>query len=154
MDDLLSIGTIGLIKAINTFSGDKGNRLVTYASRCIENELLMRLRQERKEAREISLYEPIGTDREGNDINLMDIIFSDDEEILEDYVTRDNVRRLNAVFNEVLDAREQEIIMYRYSLGGTDELTQKELAARLGISRSYVSRIEKRALLKLRNALT
>jgi RNA polymerase sporulation-specific sigma factor len=114
----------------------------------------MRLRQERKEAREISLYEPIGTDREGNDINLMDIIFSDDEEILEDYVTRDNVRRLNAVFNEVLDAREQEIIMYRYSLGGTDELTQKELAARLGISRSYVSRIEKRALLKLRNALT
>jgi RNA polymerase sporulation-specific sigma factor len=154
MDDLLSIGTIGLIKAINTFSGDKGNRLVTYASRCIENELLMRLRQERKEAREISLYEPIGTDREGNDINLMDIIFSDDEEILEDYVTRDNVRRLNAVFNEVLDAREQEIIMYRYSLGGTNELTQKELAARLGISRSYVSRIEKRALLKLRNALT
>jgi RNA polymerase sporulation-specific sigma factor len=154
MEDLLSIGTIGLIKAINTFSGDKGNRLVTYASRCIENELLMRLRQERKEAREVSLYEPIGTDREGNDINLIDIIYSDDEEILDDFVTRDNVARLKAVFDKVLDEREQEIMMYRYSLFGNDELTQKELAERLGISRSYVSRIEKKALLKLRNALT
>jgi RNA polymerase sporulation-specific sigma factor len=147
MEDLLSIGTIGLIKAINTFSGSKGNRLVTYASRCIENELLMRLRQERKEAREVSLYEPIGTDKEGNDISLMDIIYSDDDEILED-----NVGRLKTVFFEVLDEREQEIMIYRYSLFGNDELTQKELSERLGISRSYVSRIEKKALHKLRNA--
>jgi RNA polymerase sporulation-specific sigma factor len=153
MEDMLSIGTIGLIKAINTFSGDKGNRLVTYASRCIENELLMRLRQERKEAREVSLYEPIGTDREGNDINLIDIIYSDDEEILENFITQDSVNRLKDVFYSVLDEREQEIMLYRYSLFGRDELTQKELAERLGISRSYVSRIEKRALQKLRNAL-
>jgi RNA polymerase sporulation-specific sigma factor len=153
MEDMPSIGTIGLIKAINTFSGDKGNRLVTYASRCIENELLMRLRQERKEAREVSLYEPIGTDREGNDINLIDIIYSDDEEILENFITQDSVNRLKDVFYSVLDEREQEIMLYRYSLFGRDELTQKELAERLGISRSYVSRIEKRALQKLRNAL-
>jgi RNA polymerase sporulation-specific sigma factor len=154
MEDLLSIGTIGLIKAINTFSNDKGNRLVTYAARCIENELLMRLRQERKEAREVSLYEPIGTDREGNDINLIDIIYSDGEEILDEFISNDNISRLKNVFSQVLDEREQIIMVYRYSLFGHDELTQKELAERLGISRSYVSRIEKKALLKLRNALT
>jgi RNA polymerase sporulation-specific sigma factor len=153
MEDLLSIGTIGLIKAINTFSGDKGNRLVTYASRCIENELLMRLRQERKEAREVSLYEPIGTDKEGNDVTMLDVMYSDDEDVLDNFIINDDVKQLRAVFFKVLDKREQEIMMYRYSLFGRDELTQKELAEMLGISRSYVSRIEKKALLKLRNAL-
>lgn len=152
-EDLISIGTIGLIKAINTFSDDKGNRLVTYASRCIENELLMRLRQERKEAREVSLFEPIGTDKEGNEINLMDIIYNDEEEILDEFVREDNLSKLRYVFSRVLDDREQYIMIYRYSLFGHDELTQKEIANRLGISRSYVSRIEKKALAKLRNAL-
>lgn len=152
-EDLISIGTIGLIKAINTYSEEKGSQLVTYASRCIENELLMRLRQERKETREISLYEPIGTDKEGNEINLLDIICSEDEQFLQVLISKDNLSKLKIVFTQVLDEREQEIMIYRYGLNDHDELTQKELASRLGISRSYVSRIEKRALQKLRNAL-
>lgn len=153
VEDLISIGTIGLIKAINTFSDEKGSQLVTYASRCIENELLMRLRQERKESREISLYEPIGTDKEGNEISLMDIICTDDEQFLHGVIEKEDLTKLQLIFPQVLDAREQEIMIYRYGLNDQDELTQKELANRLGISRSYVSRIEKRALLKLRNAL-
>lgn len=152
-EDLISIGTIGLIKAVNTYDLDKGNRLATYASRCIENELLMRLRQERKESREISLYEPIGTDKEGNEISLMDIIKNDDENILIDIIHNDNLSYVSKIFNKVLDEREQEIIEMRYGLNGNDELTQKEVAKKLGISRSYVSRIEKKALLKLRGAL-
>ncbi|MBO6114423.1 MAG: RNA polymerase sporulation sigma factor SigK [Lachnospiraceae bacterium] len=152
-EDLISIGTIGLIKAVNTYDIDKGNRLATYASRCIENELLMRLRQERKEAREISLYEPIGTDKEGNEISLMDIIKNDDENVLIDIIHNDNLSYVSKIFNKVLDKREQEILNMRYGLNGNDELTQKEVAKKLGISRSYVSRIEKKALLKLRGAL-
>ena len=152
-EDLISIGTIGLIKAVNTYDIDKGNRLATYASRCIENELLMRLRQERKESREISLYEPIGTDKEGNEISLMDIIKNDDENVLIDIIHNDNLSYVSKIFNKVLDKREQEIIAMRYGLGGNDEMTQKEVAKMLGISRSYVSRIEKKALLKLRSAL-
>ena len=152
-EDLISIGTIGLIKAVNTYDIGKGNRLATYASRCIENELLMRLRQERKEAREISLYEPIGTDKEGNEISLMDIIKNDDENVLIDIIHNDNLSYVSKIFNKVLDKREQEIITMRYGLNGNDELTQKEVAKKLGISRSYVSRIEKKALLKLRGAL-
>ena len=152
-EDLISIGTIGLIKAVNTYDIDKGNRLATYASRCIENELLMRLRQERKEAREISLYEPIGTDKEGNEISLMDIIKNDDENVLIDIIHNDNLSYVSKIFNKVLDKREQEILNMRYGLNCNDELTQKEVAKKLGISRSYVSRIEKKALLKLRGAL-
>ena len=152
-EDLISIGTIGLIKAVNTYDLDKGNRLATYASRCIENELLMRLRQERTESREISLYEPIGRDKEGNEISLMDIIKNDDENILIDIIHNDNLSYVSKIFNKVLDEREQEIIEMRYGLNGNDELTQKEVAKKLGISRSYVSRIEKKALLKLRGAL-
>lgn len=152
-EDLISIGTIGLIKAVNTYDIGKGNRLATYASRCIENELLMRLRQERKESREISLYEPIGTDKEGNEINLMDIIKNDDENVLIDIIHNDNISYISKIFNKVLDEREQQIIRMRYGLNGYDELTQKEVAKELGISRSYVSRIEKKALLKLRSAL-
>ncbi len=152
-EDLISIGTIGLIKAINTYDTDKGSKLVTYASRCIENELLMRLRQERKEAREISLYEPIGTDREGNEISLMDVIRIDEENVLLNVITSESLRNINELFTEVLDDREQQVIALRYGLYDNRELTQKEISNLLHISRSYVSRIEKKALLKLRSAL-
>lgn len=152
-EDLISIGTIGLIKAINTYDTDKGSKLVTYASRCIENELLMRLRQERKEAREISLYEPIGTDREGNEISLMDVIRIDEENVLLNVITSESLRNINDLFTEVLDDREQQVIALRYGLYDNQELTQKEISNLLHISRSYVSRIEKKALLKLRSAL-
>lgn len=152
-EDLISIGTIGLIKAINTYDYDKGTKLVTYASRCIENELLMRLRQERKEAREVSLFEPIGTDREGNEINLMDIIRVDEENVLLNVIASESLRNINELFTEVLDTREQQVIALRYNLTGAREFTQKEISNMLHISRSYVSRIEKKALLKLRNAL-
>ena len=152
-EDLISIGTIGLIKAINTYDTDKGSKLVTYASRCIENELLMRLRQERKEVREISLYEPIGTDREGNEISLMDVIRIDEENVLLNVITSESLRNINELFTEVLDDREQQVIALRYGLYDNQELTQKEISNLLHISRSYVSRIEKKALLKLRSAL-
>ena len=153
-EDLISIGTIGLIKAINTYNESKGSRLVTYASRCIENELLMRLRQERKEAREVSLYEPIGTDKEGNEISLMDIISVDDENILQDIIVSDHINHISDIFFKVLDKREQIVLTLRYGLFHNDEMTQKDIAKKLNISRSYVSRIEKKALLKLRSALT
>ena len=153
-EDLISIGTIGLIKAINTYNESKGSRLVTYASRCIENELLMRLRQERKEAREVSLYEPIGTDKEGNEISLMDIISVDDENILQDIIVSDHINHISDIFFKVLDKREQIVLTLRYGLFRNDEMTQKDIAKKLNISRSYVSRIEKKALLKLRSALT
>lgn len=152
-EDLISIGTIGLIKAINTYDTDKGSKLVTYASRCIENELLMRLRQERKEAREISLYEPIGTDREGNEISLMDVIRIDEENVLASVITSESLRSIGDIFEDVLDPREQQVIALRYGLYDDRVLTQKEISNRLHISRSYVSRIEKKALLKLRSAL-
>lgn len=152
-EDLISIGTIGLIKAINTYDTDKGSKLVTYASRCIENELLMRLRQERKEVREISLYEPIGTDLEGNEISLMDVIRIDEEDVLLNVITSESLRNINDLFTEVLDDREQQVIALRYGLYDNQELTQKEISNLLHISRSYVSRIEKKALLKLRSAL-
>lgn len=152
-EDLISIGTIGLIKAINTYDTDKGSKLVTYTSRCIENELLMRLRQERKEVREISLYEPIGTDREGNEISLMDVIRIDEENVLLNVITSESLRNINDLFTEILDDREQQVIALRYGLYDNQELTQKEISNLLHISRSYVSRIEKKALLKLRSAL-
>lgn len=152
-EDLISIGTIGLIKAINTYDHTKATKLVTYASRCIENELLMRLRQERKEAREVSLYEPIGTDKEGNEISLMDIISVDEENVLSTVITSESIRSMDEIFHSVLDKREQQVIAFRYGLYNNDEMTQKEIARHLNISRSYVSRIEKKALLKLRNAL-
>lgn len=153
-EDLISIGTIGLIKAVNTYDAAKGSRLVTYASRCIENELLMRLRQERKESREVSLYEPIGTDKEGNEISLMDIISSEDENILGNIIISEHIKQLSGIYSSILDAREQKVIAMRYGLLNNNEMTQKDIAKILGISRSYVSRIEKKALLKLRSALT
>ncbi|MBO5387417.1 MAG: RNA polymerase sporulation sigma factor SigK [Lachnospiraceae bacterium] len=152
-DDLLSIGTIGLIKAVNTFDNSKGNRLATYASRCIENELLMRLRQERKESREVSIHEPIGTDKEGNEISLIDIISCDEENMLNNLITQESISTIASEFSSVLDHKEQKVIALRYGLFGNKELTQREVATLLNISRSYVSRIEKKALLKLRSAL-
>lgn len=152
LDDLISIGTIGLIKAINTYDIEKGNRLVTYASRCIENELLMMLRQERKCSREFSLYEPIGTDKEGNEINLLDIVEHEEADIAEQIILADNIAHLKKALTQCLDKRELQVLTLRYGLEGNHPLTQREVADILQISRSYVSRIEKKALTKLRHS--
>ena len=154
LDDLISIGTIGLIKAINTYDIEKGNRLVTYASRCIENELLMMLRQERKCSKELSLYEPIGTDKEGNEINLLDIVECDNNDIAEHIILEDNIALLYHTLHTLLDERERKVLTLRYGLYGIRPLTQREVASALDISRSYVSRIEKKALNKLRQSFT
>lgn len=151
-DDLISIGTIGLIKAINTYDIEKGSRLVTYASRCIENELLMMLRQERKCSREFSLYEPIGTDKEGNEINLLDIVEYEGTDITDHIILEDNVKQLYHAIASQLDGRELKVLTLRYGLFNSQPLTQREVALRLNISRSYVSRIEKKALSKLRRS--
>ncbi|MEY8515418.1 RNA polymerase sporulation sigma factor SigK [Lachnospiraceae bacterium 29-84] len=153
MEDLISIGTIGLIKAIATFNYERGNRLATYAARCIDNELLMYFRGKKKTSREVSLYEPIGTDKEGNQINLMDVVESTDRDIFEVIELKGNTRRVYEMIPKVLNKREQEIIKWRYGLYNQKPVTQREIADRLGISRSYVSRIEKRALEKLRREM-
>jgi RNA polymerase sporulation-specific sigma factor len=150
IDDLISIGTIGLIKAIDTFDPDKGIRLATYASRCIDNELLMMLRSGKRQAKEVYLYEPIGSDKEGHEINLLDIIESSETDIIEDIELQGNVKRLYELVNKVLNKRERQIIEMRYGLNSQEEITQREIASKIGISRSYVSRIEKKALKKLR----
>lgn len=149
-DDLISIGTIGLIKAIDTFDDEKGIRLATYASRCIDNELLMMLRSGKRLAKEVYLYDPIGSDREGNEINLIDIIEEAEIDIVDNIVLENDIKRLYQVLGKVLTDREREIISLRYGLSNTKEVTQREIAHKLGISRSYVSRIEKKALKKLR----
>lgn len=149
-DDLISIGTIGLIKAIDTFDDAKGIRLATYASRCIDNELLMMLRSGKRLAKEVYLYDPIGSDREGNEINLLDIIEETDVDIVENIVLEDDIKKLYHIIGKVLTDREREIICLRYGLSNTREITQREIAGMLGISRSYVSRIEKKALKKLK----
>lgn len=149
-EDLLSIGTIGLIKAINSFNDEKGIRLGTYASKCIDNEILMHLRSEKKKSREVSLYEPIGTDKEGNAIHLLEIIECEDIDIVSAYDTTEKIKWLCRQFAKVLTEREQDIIIRRYGLDGRKEMTQRELAKELDISRSYVSRIEKKALEKLK----
>lgn len=148
-DDLISIGTIGLIKAIDTYDINKGNRLVTYASRCIENELLMMLRHERKCSKEVSLYEPIGTDKEGNEINLLDIIECQGKDITDQIVLNDDIRLLYDAIAGCLEKRELTVLSLRYGLFGNEVLSQREVASILNISRSYVSRIEKKALSKL-----
>lgn len=149
MEDLISIGTIGLIKAISSFDAGKG-KLSTYASRCIDNELLMLLRSKKKSSREVSLFEPIGTDKEGNEISLLDIIEHEQEDITDKMELCENTRKLVRLLDEVLTDREREIIFLRYGLLTGKEVTQREIGEALHISRSYVSRIEKRALLKLR----
>jgi len=150
IEDLLSVGTIGLIKAVNTFNSSKSCRLATYAAKCIDNELLMMLRSEKRKAREVSIYEPIGTDKEGNEISLIEIVKADDVDVVEEYVLRQNISKVFQFIDELLTEREREIIILRYGLYGHNEITQRELAMKLNISRSYVSRIEKKALRKLR----
>ena len=152
-EDLLSVGTIGLIKAVNSYSDEKGTKLGTYASKCIENEILMQLRGDKKKSREVSFYEPVGTDNEGKVIHLLDIIECDDIDIVEQLDNDKNILLILNDFKQILEPREQEIIILRYGLGGIRELTQKEIATKLNISRSYVSRIEKKALAKLRDSL-
>lgn len=149
-EDLISIGTIGLIKAVVTFNPDRNNRLATYAARCIENEILMMLRTKKKTSREVSLYEPIGTDREGNEIQLFDIIETDDEDAQTQVTLKDDVRMLYTKVESELSQRERLVLKMRYGLYNEEEYTQREIASRLGISRSYVSRIEKSAIEKLR----
>ena len=149
-EDLISIGTIGLIKAVTTFNPGKGNRLAAYASRCIENEILMHLRSKKKAAREISLYEPIGTDREGNEIKLYDIMEADDIDISDRIQLRENIQKLYQKVESELSQREKLVLKMRYGLYNGEEYTQREIARQLGISRSYVSRVEKSAVEKLR----
>ena len=147
-DDLISIGTIGLIKAVGTFDAGKNARLATYACRCIENEILMYFRTQRKQSQEVSLSEPIDSDSDGNAISLMDVIRCDDQ-MLEEIDLSDRRGLLHRYLAEELDGREREILALRYGLGGREPRTQRETAEKLGISRSYVSRIEKKALAKL-----
>ena len=150
MDDLISIGTIGLIKAIHTFDAKKASRLSTYAARCIDNELLMLFRSKKKTNREVSLYDPIGTDKEGNEISLLDVIETEPVDVVKNYSLKQDIAYLYKLLPKVLSTREREIIKLRYGLYGEKELTQREIAKRLNISRSYVSRIEKSAIEKLR----
>ena len=152
MDDMLSVGTVGLIKAVNSFDDSKG-KLATYAAKCIENEILMLLRSEKKKSREVSLFEPIGTDKDGNDVSLIDVIEITEKEVYEKCELRQNMLKLHEIFDKVLNERERDIIFNRYGLYGRTEVTQKQLAEKYGISRSYVSRIEKKALKKLKDGM-
>lgn len=150
VEDLLSIGTIGLIKSVVTFNPDKCVRLGTYAARCIENEILMHLRAKKKTSRDISLYEPIGTDREGNEIQIFDIIETDVDDAHQKVTLKDDIRLLYSKLESILSPRERVVLKMRYGLYNEEEYTQREIAEQLGISRSYVSRIEKSAIEKLR----
>lgn len=149
-EDLLSIGTIGLIKAVVTFNPTKGNRLATYAARCIENEILMMLRSKKKTSREVSLYEPIGTDKEGNEIQLFDIIETQEDDAQTKIALKDDIAILYEKVASELSPRERLVLKMRYGLYNGEEYTQREIAEQIGISRSYVSRIEKSAIEKLR----
>ena len=148
-EDLISIGTVGLIKAVDSFNADKGIRLATYAARCIENEILMYFRSKKRDANVISVNEPIETDSEGNPLTLIDLIYTDDT-ISDDIHLKNSIKRLYELIGQMTDEREKEIIIKRYGLYNQKELTQREIAAQMGISRSYVSRIEKRILGELK----
>lgn len=152
-DELISIGIIGLVKAVNTYNFDKGSRLATYAARCIDNELLMLMRGDKKRSREVSLYDPIGTDKEGNEITLLSIIEHNNEDVVEQLARKQSLQKLSKIISEVLTPREYFVVIRRYGLFGHSESTQRELASQLNISRSYVSRIDKKALEKLRHHL-
>lgn len=147
-DDLISIGTIGLIKGIDTFSNDKGVRITTYCARCIENEILMYFRSNNKTTKNISINESIGYDKDGNEISIMDVLKAPKPDFIEDISLKDDIKLLNEYMN-VLTPREREILKRRYGLNNTNEQTQKVIAKELKISRSYVSRIEKRAITKI-----
>lgn len=149
-DEMISVGIVGLVKAVNTYNFEKGSRLATYAARCIDNELLMLMRGDRKLSREVSLYDPIGTDKEGNEITLLSILDHEDEDIIDQLDKKQSLRKLSKILSKVLTPREYFVVIRRYGLYGHHETTQRELAEQLNISRSYVSRIEKKALEKLR----
>lgn len=153
MDDFISIGTIGLIKAINTYNSGKATRLATYAARCIENEILMTIRASKKYTAEVSINVPIGTDKEGNEISLNDILGTEPDAIIDDLDTKIKIGVMLDSIGKVLTEREKYVLIYRYGLFGVLPHTQREVAAMLGISRSYVSRIEKKALASLKGAL-
>ena len=148
VDDLISIGTIGLIKGVDSFKNEKNTRLTTYCAKCIQNEILMYFRNNKKHINDVSLNDSIGYDKDGNEINLIDVIKSDDEDIVLKLHNKDSIETL-INYLSILNEREKEIIIKRYGLFNNDELTQKEISEKLNISRSYVSRIEKRALLKI-----
>ena len=150
-EDLLSVGTIGLIKAVNTFDTDKGSRLATYAARCVENEILMLLRAGKKRAREVSLFEPIGTDKDGEAVNLVDVIEMENPRTIDQLILDQDIRELYEAFDTCLTESEKQVITTRYGLFREKEHTQREVAGVLGISRSYVSRIEKKAIGKMRD---
>lgn len=150
MEDLISIGTIGLIKAITTYKADYGSRLATYAARCIDNELLMYFRTKKKTAKDVSLYEPIGTDKEGNQIHLMDVVEGEEVDVVEEMEKSRKIKKMLRIMPEVLSEREYDILVKRYGLYRKKPLTQREIAKEFGISRSYVSRIEKKALDKMK----
>ena len=149
-DEMISVGIVGLVKAVNTYNFDNVSRLATYAARCIDNELLMLMRGDRKLSREVSLYDPIGTDKEGNEITLLSILEHEDEDIIDQLDKKQSLRKLSKILSKVLTPREYFVVIRRYGLYGHHETTQRELAEQLNISRSYVSRIEKKALEKLR----
>ena len=152
-EDLISIGTIGLIKAVQSFNPQKQSKLGTYAARCIENEILMYFRSRKKFSREVSIYEPVGTDKEGNEISLLDMIEGEQRDFAELVQLNQDSRKLEAIIDQILEPREKEILLMRYGMRGYEELTQREIGEKLNISRSYISRIEKRSLQKLREAL-
>jgi len=150
IEDLLSVGTIGLIKAVNTFKVDKGSRLATYAAKCVENEILMLFRASKKLSKEVSLFEPIGVDKDGEAVSLVDIIEMENKETIDTMILKQDVKELYEAFDSCLSDTEKTVIRMRYGLFRGKEHTQREIAAQLGISRSYVSRIEKKALEKLK----
>jgi RNA polymerase sporulation-specific sigma factor len=147
-EDLISIGTIGLIKAIESYSQGKGTKLATYAARCIENEILMHLRSLKKTKKDVSLHDPIGQDKEGNEISLIDVLKSESEDVIDTIQLNMELEKIKK-YIDILDEREKEVIISRFGLDLQKEKTQREIAKELGISRSYVSRIEKRALMKM-----
>ena len=149
-EDLLSVGTIGLIKAVNTFRADKGSRLATYAAKCVENEILMLLRSSKKYSREVSLFEPIGVDKDGETVSLVDVLEMDNKEVLDSIILTQDVKELYEAYETCLKDNEKQVIRMRYGLFGQKEETQREIAEKLGISRSYVSRIEKKAIEKIK----
>ena len=149
-DEMISVGIVGLVKAVNTYNFEKGSRLATYAARCIDNELLMLMRGDRKLSREVSLYDPIGTDKEGNEIHLMDVIEQQQPDIIDNMELCHRKMKLFRLMESCLSEREKQILILRYGLCQGAEMTQSEIGSRFGISRSYVSRIEKKALQKLR----
>lgn len=152
IDDLISIGTIGLIKGVESFDPERNTHLATYAARCVENEVLMYLRREKKFASQVSLSEPIGFDSDGNEVSLMDVLVGDNEDVCDKVEKRGSIKKLYEKVKNLLAGREKEVILMRYGLNGEEPLTQREVAKKLGISRSYVSRIEKKAIGRLKES--